>query len=720
MRITYKGTVQGVGFRPAVYRTASSLGLRGTVRNNGSDVVVEVDDGDAFIKAFASNIPPLAHIESMEVSDVPLYRGVSGFTITGSSSSSDGFSIPADTAVCSGCLKDIKSGRRAGYAFTSCTDCGPRFTLLKKLPYDRENTVMRDFPVCAACGRESTDPGDRRFHHQTVCCPECGPKYYVLDKNGRPVGGDPIGTFADALEQGSVGVAKSWGGMHICCSLDRTAYLREWYGRKYKPFAIMVRDADALMKYGNPTRDELDLIQSPQRPIVLVKKKNIAVMESVAPGLNTVGVFLPYTGMQHILFDRLGTDALVMTSANTPGEPMMLDDRDVMELRADIYLLHDQPIINRADDSVVRVIDGHKAFLRKSRGNVPAYTNIRFRGSAVAVGAQENLAGAVARNGRIYPTQHIGNGENVGVCEYLEDAIRFNMSLMSCKPQSVAMDLHPGYANRRFAKRLAEEYGAETIEVQHHWAHSASLMAEHNLDEIVALTLDGTGHGDDGMAWGGEVMYADYDGYKRLAHLEYMPLLGSEKALYDLRRLKFAIDMTNGSPNGDFSDRDAEILRKLAGKSVKTSSMGRFLDAISYSLGLCKERTYDGEPAMRLETLLAEGKRIEGFETRSIGDTVKTAELFTRIGDGSPADVAYSMTAAVIDEMVNHAAAYAESNGIGKIGITGGVSYDEPICIIFREAVMSHGLEPVFHDSVPNGDGGISTGQAAIALKMIE
>lgn len=720
MRIIYRGTVQGVGFRPAVYRTASSLGLRGTVRNNGSDVIVDVDDADAFIKAFASNIPPLAHIESVDVSDHPVDRCVKNFTIADSSSSSDSFSIPADTAVCSRCLVDISSGRRAGYAFTSCTDCGPRFTLLKGLPYDRINTVMKDFPVCPVCGGESSDPADRRFHHQTVCCPECGPRYYLLDKDGEPVAGDPIGTFADALGRGLIGVAKSWGGMHICCGLDRIGYLREWYGRKYKPFAIMVRDIDALNNYGNPTDSELALIQSPQRPIVLVKKKDCDVMESVAPGLNTVGVFLPYTGMQHILFDRLGADALVMTSANTPGEPMILDDRDIMELRADIYLLHNQPIVNRADDSVVRVIQGHKAFLRKSRGNVPAYTITDFRGSAVAVGAQENLAGAVAKNGRIYQTQYIGNGENIGVCEYLEEAIRFNMSLTSCKPQVVAMDMHPGYANRKFAKRLAEEYGAETVEIQHHWAHSASLMAEHGLDELVVLALDGTGHGDDGMAWGGEVLYADFSGYKRLAHLEYMPLLGSEKALYDLKRLRFAIDMMNGSENRDFSDRDAEILRKLTAKSVKTSSMGRFLDTVSYSLGLCSERSYDGEPAMRLEALLAEGGRIDGFTARSTGDTIKTAELFTLIDKRAPADIAYSMTAAVIDEMVEHAALHAEGKGIGKIGITGGVSYDEPICAMFRDAVVSHGLEPVFHDSVPNGDGGISTGQAAIALKMIE
>lgn len=720
MRIIYRGTVQGVGFRPAVYRTASSLGLRGTVRNSGSDVVVEVSDGDAFIRAFGAKIPTLAHIESVETSDLDIDESVEDFTILESSSSSDGFSIPADTAMCSRCLKDLKgSGRRSGYAFTSCTDCGPRFTLLDGLPYDRDRTVMKDFPPCASCMDELTDSKDRRFHHQTICCPVCGPRYYVMDKNWNTVKGDPVRIFAAELNKGSIGVVKSWGGMHICCNLNHINELREWYGRKYKPFAIMVKDIETLKKYCLPTDEEKKLLQSPQRPIVLVRKKDHDAMESAAPGLNTVGVFLPYTGMHHMLFENLDCDALVMTSANTPGEPMIVKDREVLDLRADIYLLHNQPILNRADDSVVRLIEGNKSFLRKSRGNVPSYIDIKFKGSAVAVGAQENLSGAVAKNGKIYPTQYIGNGENIGVCEYLEEAIRFNMSLISCEPQVVAMDRHPGYVNRRFAKRLAEECGAEVIEVQHHWAHAASLMAERNLDEMVVLALDGTGHGDDGMAWGGEVLYSNFGEYRRLAHLEYIPLLGSERALYDLRRLRFAADIINGSENSDFSKGDAAILRKLAGKSVMTSSMGRFLDTIAYSLGLCSQRTYDGEPAMRLESLLAEGKLIEGFEVRSVGDTIMAAELFTRIDNRKPADIAYSMVHGTISEMVNHAAMYAEANGIRKIGITGGVSYDEPICRMFKAEAIAHGLEPVFHDCVPNGDGGISAGQAAIALKMI-
>lgn len=721
MRITIRGTVQGVGFRPAVYRAAQRCGASGAVLNDGSDVVIDTDRGEELLKELLGELPPLARIDSISKEDAD-YSGSKGFRIIPSGNESHGASIPADSAVCGKCLDEIfDRGRRAGYPFTTCTDCGPRFTLLKGMPYDRPLTSMSSFPLCPDCGREYENPKDRRFHHQTVCCPECGPRYRLELKDGTVTYDDPIGKLAGMLDEGSIAVVKGWGGMHICCSLDVLPKMREWYGRKNKPFAAMARDMEALRRYAAPTETEEEELLSPCRPIVLVDKIDSEITELLSPGLDNIGMFLPYAGMHHLLFSKLRHDALVMTSANVPGEPMIIDDDAIKELGADAYLLHDQPIINRADDTVVRIFDGKTQFIRRSRGYLPFGLPIGMGGDAIGLGAQENLTGSIASDGKIWPTQHIGNGENVGVPEYLEEAVRTQMKFVGCEPQIIAEDLHPGYSNRRLARRLAEESGAEIKDVQHHWAHAAALMADNGTDSCVALTLDGTGHGDDGTAWGGEVLRADLSDYRRVAHLECIPLLGSERALYDLRRLRFAIDIMNGDENHDFSDSEAAVLSKLMGKSVMTSSMGRVLDALSFSLGVCTQRTYDGEPAMRLEPLLRRGKLIDGFETGSKRGVIETAHLFSGIREREDKDdVAYSIVHSIMGELVALAAEDADKAGISSIGITGGVSYNGTISRMFMDMVKSSAHVPIQHKSVPNGDGGISVGQTAIALRMIQ
>ncbi len=720
MRFVIRGTVQGVGFRPTVYRVAQRTGVRGTVRNDGASVIIDTDGDASFLDELRKELPPLAVIESAECIDYDLPADVKGFTIVRSGSEGHGVGIPTDTAICPKCLKEMRgSGRRGGYAFTTCTECGARFTLMESNPYDRERTSMRRFPMCSSCASEYADPADRRFHHQTVCCPDCGPKYRLIDSEGNEIPGDPITEFARMIDEGKFGIAKSWGGMHICAALDRIDELREWYGRKQKPFAVMVKDAETAMKYSEPTESELREMMSPHRPIVLVRKKD-AMPESVSPGLDTVGMFLPYTGMQYLLFDRLKHDAAIMTSANIPGEPMILKDEEIMELNADMYLLHDQEIINRADDSVVKLFGDRTYFLRKSRGHIPSYIPIGMEGDAAAVGPQENLTASVAKGGRIHPTQHIGNGESVGVVDYLETATDSLIGMLGAEPRVIAMDLHPGYSNRRYAKALAERFGAELIEVQHHWAHCASLMAESGLERMAALSLDGTGHGTDGNAWGGEAMLSDYDDFTRLAHLEYIPLLGGEKALHDIRRLAFAVDSANGKDASYVTDKEADVFSKMARNSPLTSSFGRFLDTLAYKLGVCSERTYDGEPAMKMEPLLARGKRIEGFDTEISNGVVKTVHLFDGIERYDRCDAAYSAVDCVIERMVEAAADAASSHGIKQIGLTGGVSYSIPISDMFAYHVSRLGFEPVFHRLVPNGDGGISVGQAAIALRKLQ
>lgn len=713
MRITVEGTIQGVGFRPAVYRAALRCGASGTVRNDGSQVVIETDKGDELVRELLSSLPPLAVVESIDKESIA-YNGPAGFRIIESDGQGNGASIPADSAICDECIDEMmSSGRRHGYPFTTCTGCGPRFTLLSSVPYDRCRTSMSSFPMCPECGMEFSDPEDRRFHHQTVACPSCGPGYRLVTPDG-VVTDDPIGKLAGMLDNGCRAIVKGWGGTHICCIPERLRELRDWYGRERKPFAMMIRDADAIRRYGDPTDCELEMLLSPGRPIVLCEKKPSEIADLLSPGLDTIGIFLPYTGMHHILFSKMEHDALVMTSANPPGEPMAVKNEDALKIPADAWLFHDQTIINRADDSVVRMLGGRTQFIRRSRGYIPYHLDAGRDGDAIALGAQENLSGAIASDGRIWPTQFIGNGEKIGVPEYLEEAVRTMVSMVGCEPESIAVDLHPGYANRKIARALSEELTADIIEVQHHWAHAASLLIDNNKEHCIALALDGTGHGDDGTAWGGEVLQADFDGYKRLGHLQPIPLLGSDRALYDLRRLGFAIDEMNGAENNAFTDQESTVLRKLMPRSVVCSSMGRVLDALAYKLGVCSVRTYDGEPAMSLEPLLRKGRLIKGYVPEIKNRIVKTAELLGRINpEDRKEDVAYSIVHGIMQSLVDMAADCGEDN----IGITGGVSYNSVISSMFVDMVKSNNMHPLIHKDVPNGDGGIAVGQAAIAIR---
>ncbi|MCQ2085893.1 MAG: carbamoyltransferase HypF [archaeon] len=721
MRMIITGTVQGVGFRPTVKRVASLLKLKGAVWNDGSRVIIDASDIYNLKRELLKNLPPLAKIDSIDIleSDTSKYTD---FSIISSNYENSGVSIPTDTAICNKCLMEIRSNsRRKNYAFTTCPDCGARFTLLEKTPYDRKNTSMAAFPMCDLCAQEYTSTEDRRMHHQTICCPNCGPEYYLLDNSGNKLPGDPIQQFAKIIDSGKIGVAKSWGGMHICTILDNVQYFRKWYGRKQKPFAIMVKNIDVAKKYVKLTEKEKQLLMSPHRPIILADITDTSLCKDIAPGLNNIGIFLPYTGMQYILFDNLVNDALIMTSANFPGEPMILDDKDAMRLGADAYLFHNQKIINRADDSVVRIYQNNTQFLRKSRGFIPSFIHFPSNHCTVGIGAQKNLTAAIVANNKIYPTQYIGDGGSLGVIDYLESSTDSLIQLLDKTPEIIGMDLHPSYSNKKYGKKLSEKYNASIIEIQHHWAHAASLMLDCGLEESISLTIDGTGYGTDGNMWGGEVLYSDYKNFDRIAHLQYIPLIGSEAALYDLRRLKFAVDCLNGENNCLVDDNTANLMKKIMKKSVKTSSLGRFLDTIAFTLNICSKRTYDGEPAMKIEPYLSKGKYIEGFETETVNGTIMTTHLFQDIPKNTgKEDIAYSIVKCVIDELTNDACDVALSKGISKIGLTGGVSYNRPICDMFSTAVKNRGMEPVFHNKIPNGDGGISAGQAAIASKSLD
>jgi hydrogenase maturation protein HypF len=544
-----------------------------------------------------------------------------------------------------------------------------------------------------------------------------------LDQEGNRLEGEPISSFAARLHDGAIGISKSWGGMHLCCTLETLPRFREWYRRQEKPFAMMVRDMEAAEQYSRPSQFERELLLSTQRPIVLVPKRDSEVTELISPGLGNIGIFLPYTEMQQLLFSYLPEDALIMTSANVPGDPMVVRDEDALSLKADCYLMHDRMIVNRCDDSVVRAFQGHTFYIRRSRGSVPSFVTSKSPGSAFGMGGQEHIAGAVAKDGRIYQTQYIGDASSYGVIEFLEQAMRYHMRLLDLENvQAIGVDLHPGYSTRRLGKRLAEEMGAELVEVQHHWAHAASLMLESGLEEIVAIALDGTGYGADGTAWGGEVLYSNFETYHRVGHLQELPLLGGERAILDVRRLVYSMAELGGWRYDGFGDDESALLKKLLPTSPRTTSFGRVLDAASCYLGICDYRSYDGEPAMKLERLLESGSNSVPIELQRKGNIVGSIEMFHQFAEsrGKPQDRAHSFVRALVQGLVDIAVDESQKRGISSIGLSGGVSYNATISSMTKSIVEKSGFRFICHDVLPNGDGGIAAGQCAIALNRLK
>jgi hydrogenase maturation protein HypF len=727
MKLIFKGIVQGVGFRPTIYRIAQQLGYKGYVLNKGSEVEVVIDkDPQPFINQVKKQLPPLARITDIVLEED--HRRFDDFTILHSTEGEHQSLIPADTAICSDCLTELfdPTNRRYHFPFTNCTVCGARFSLINAVPYDRERTAMKPFPLCTLCQKEYTTPSDRRYHAQTISCPTCGPTYTLYDSKGHPVKTkDPIKHFAEGLDQGLIGVIKSWGGMHLCCTLDQISRFREWYKRPQKSFAVMVRDLKAAKKYGALTSKDEDLLQSNKRPIVLVKKTQA---EEVSPGLDTIGLFLPYTGLHHVLFSLLRYDALLMTSANIPGEPMMIRNEEVFSLNADCYLLHNREISNRIDDTVVKPWKDHVFFLRKSRGYVPDPLPVSYNDRILSVGAGENVYGAVSSDGQLYATQYVGNSQYYSTIEFLEKSLRHLMKLTMDKPgiDAVAADLHPRYETKHLARRFSEEFSVPLYEIQHHWAHAAALLLDTGEEEGMIMVLDGLGYGTDGTLWGGEVLHADFQRFQRVGHLEHIPLLGGDSATRDPRRLVFAIFDTFDKERF-FSGSQAALLRKLRNHAPLTSSCGRLLDALSCCLGICTQRTYAGEPAMKLEKYLQAGALSYTFETEVKNGVVQTLDLFRQLDDmkvqpfseKTKADLSFSFVKCVIDALTDLAIEQAVDHDLTRVGVTGGVSYNIPILEMIEQRVQQRGLELLVHRHLPSGDGCISLGQNVIAAHLL-
>lgn len=737
-----RGVVQGVGFRPFVYRIASELGLGGSVCNRGDAGVEIVVEGppaavDRFVDALEHRPPQLARIDSVDV-EILEPIGETGFAIAPSRDvAGAGGAIPPDTAICSYCIDDVRGkGRYGDYWATSCTDCGPRFTVIEGLPYDRPQTSMREFPLCPDCAAEYTNPLDRRYHAQTTACPVCGPR---LAFDGEQT--DALDRAAEALQDGEVVALKGLGGTHLACrARDAAAVeaLRARLGRSGQPFALMARDAD-VASFAAPDAEEWALLRRPERPIVVVRRLPGTLPDAVAPGLDTVGLMLPYTGLQILLLDRVG-EPIVLTSANRPGRPMWVENDEIVERSrgiADHVLVHDRRIVARCDDSVVRRAGGRTVFIRRSRGYTPERFPIDLGESAIlALGPETGVTFALYLNGAITPSQHIGSVDHLETRKFLRQALDHLQRLIgSGTPRRIACDLHPQFMTSDLARSLARETGADVVPVQHHVAHLASAMAEHRLEEAVGVILDGYGYGIDGTAWGGEIFVARDRVVRRVGSLCPVPLPGGDLATrYPLRAAAGYVaaagvrgDALRSALVGRGMDAvAAHVVVQQIERGVNapvTTSAGRFLDAVAAWLGVSRERTYEGEPAMRLEAAARGGRVLEiAVGVREVGDRLEVdlvsafATLVNMEANGvSVADIAATAQAVLARGTAQAAIRAAQTHQIRAVCLSGGVAVNDAIASEFRRAVEAAGLDVKTNEWVPCGDGGVSFGQAVFA-----
>ncbi len=720
-----------MGFRPFVYRIAVRHGLSGYVRNLGEAGVEMEVEGDSealerFLHALCEEKPPLAEITGLHILELrPL--GEKGFRILPSRDGGEGAGlIPPDTATCERCLGDIEDSKSRffGYWATSCTDCGPRFTVVEALPYDRPRTAFRDFPMCAECEQDYKNPLDRRYHAQTIACPACGPRLFFVAE-GKELSGDPIELAREALLAGKTLAIKGLGGTHLACDATReevVAELRRRLGRPAQPFALMAR-ADQIPRFAAPSQEEWKLLRSPRRPIVVLSQKPGYLAPSVAPGLHTVGVMLPYTGLHHLLLRELPFP-LVMTSANFPGRPMLIENERILaELSgvAEAFLLHNRRIVARCDDSVVRLGPSGPVFLRRSRGWVPEAIPLELGPEPLlALGGDLNVTFALYSRGKVFLSQHIGNTEELETLEFLRAALDHFLGLLGLSmPKKIACDLHPGFPTRK----LAEELG-QAIPVQHHVAHVAGLAGEHKVWELLGIAIDGYGYGLDGTAWGGEVLLWRRGDFRRVGHLRPVPMPGGDLAAFRPGRMAASFLFAAGLPPEE-SRLPPEELRLVLAQIERglnapwTTSAGRFLDAVAAWLGLCQERTYEGEPAMRLEALAAQGKPAF-FEPpviqRGEALVLDTVEIFKLLWElrqkgAEPADVAATAQDVLARGLAKIAVKIAKDEGIFAVGLTGGAAVNFAIAQAVKEEVERAGLRFLAQEKVPPGDGGLSFGQ---------
>ncbi len=750
-RLDITGVVQGVGFRPAVVRIADTHGLTGFVYNDSGSVHCEFEGNAEDVQGAVADLrhapPPMARIDAIRVTAVASTGDV-GFRIVESTVSGHARTlVPPDIAMCADCLREMNdpADRRHRHPFITCTNCGPRYTVITDLPYDRPATTMADFPMCEQCTAEYRDPRNRRFHAQTIACPDCGP---TLSWSGPGDGGDPIRAAAAAIQSGGIVAVKGIGGFHLACRADdpgALAELRRRKSRPAKPFAVMAADLAAARRIADVSEAAATMLTSPAAPIVLLPSRSDTLGALAAPGLGDVGVMLAYSPIHHLLFDRLGPTTLVMTSANAGGSPIVFRDDDLswIDGLADGVLTHDRPIHVPCEDSVLTVDDRGAALpLRRSRGYAPLPVSVPASdgdGAPVILATGGDLKTTfclLASDGHAHMSSHLGDMADPRTQSCFSAALDHLAVMTERRPSHIACDVHPGYATTRWARRHGS--GLPVWQVQHHHAHAVSLMAEHGRlgSPMLAITYDGTGYGTDGTIWGGELLALTNPArFTRVGHLKPFALPGGDGAARQPARIALDL-MTRAGVQWD-ADLPPVVAVGAAGRHVlsqqiprgvgcvTTTSMGRLFDAVASLLGVCQEVTYEGQAAVELEQLARAGTTAGGCDVDFdvVDGLLDSAPMIAGLAAGiragsTNADLAVAFHGAVVRATCQVAAERARAAAIPTIGLTGGVFVNRILLQGIRNGLTDRGFEVLTHCVVPCNDGGLALGQAVIAARL--
>jgi hydrogenase maturation protein HypF len=749
------GIVQGVGFRPFVHGLAGSLGLTGHVGNDEAGVLLEAEGDPAAVRTFLAELaehpPSLAVVERVESTEIPALGAGRPFEIVASSSAGRRATlISPDTATCADCLAEVADpgDRRHRYPFTNCTHCGPRFTIVTGVPYDRSATTMAGFPMCPVCAAEYHDPADRRFHAQPVCCPDCGPTLSLIGPDGVAAAGDPVVAAADALRAGRILAVKGLGGFHLATLATgpvgeaAVARLRARKHREDKPFAVLVADLAAARALVEVDPVAADLLTSRRAPIVLLPRVRAwagpALAGQVAPGNDHLGVLLPYTPLHHLLAAEVA-EPIVLTSGNVSDEPIAHVDADAAERLsgiADAFLTHDRPIHVRADDSVVRVVDGRPMPIRRSRGYAPEPVGLAWPAPRPVLGCGAELKNTfcLLRGTHAFLSHHIGDLENYQTLRSYTRGVAHFQELFDITPAVFAHDLHPEYLSTKFALDTAEHSGAELVGVQHHHAHVASCLADNGVaGPVLGVACDGLGYGSDGTLWGGEVMVASLTGFRRLAHLEPVPLPGGAAAVREPWRMAASYLRVAGRTGpGELAARQGsrwEQLNALLDAASAgtldvplTSSAGRLFDAVAALAGVRDRVNYEGQAAIELERRVDHAER-GGYPAGLSGGLIRGADLVRAVVDDLAAGVSVGVVAArfhngLVDVLARACAAGREETGLVTVALSGGVFQNVVLLRRLTARLRDDGFEVLTHHRVPPNDAGISLGQVAVVSAL--
>ena len=737
------GLVQGVGFRPFIYRLAQRHGVTGTVENNNKGVYIWAEGEEKSVKSLVKDVrneaPAAAAIDAIQMNLKPL-KGYTDFEIIPSHSFSNEITeISPDIAVCDDCLEDIKQQpNRLAYPLTNCTNCGPRFTIIKALPYDRPNTTMAPFVMCPACESEYINVMDRRFHAQPIACHDCGPHYTLHYENKRWQDiTSVLDKTAALIDGGKIVAVKGMGGFHLACDAfqeETVALLRERKSREGKPFAVMFRNITVLKKYLNTTDEEEKLLASWRRPVVLLKQHKV-LSYSISKGLDTVGAMLPYMPFHYLLFEKMATDCIVLTSGNIADDPVLIDNEEALENLAsvaDATVTYNRAIHNRADDTVAMVVNGKTRLIRRSRSYVPSPVHLDLNAEGIfAAGAELVNCFAIGKSDQAILSQHIGDLKNMETLEFYEESYRRFQHLFRFTPELVVCDLHPDYLSTGFA----EQFELPVLSIQHHHAHIASCMAEHHLDEkVIGVSFDGTGLGTDGKIWGGDFLVCDLSNFERVAHFEYIPMPGGDLVTNDPRRMAMAYlhhyfgkEFLEAKKEKLFADMDPNtfdtVLMMLDQNinSPESDSAGRLFDAVAALTRVCRLSAYHAEAPMRLEAIAApEPDKAYHFDFN--GETISFKPTFEEILKDMENNVAVSLISArfhctIVNMMCDVVQKISKRTGLKKVVISGGTFQNRILLSVGEKRLHAAGLEVFSHEKVPSNDGGIALGQLAIAAK---